>query len=714
MNFFRKKNNSIHLEGDGNIIVQGSNGSKVFSLNLNDKESVEAFFLKFDDSINQFADLIAELKSKTEHKEDVLRFEELIDEQVVIKKYFTFVKKASELTVNDILDTRTSSFQEYYYQRPIDKIIFETLLNKKSILIIGNSLSGKTRAVYEVLRKEEFKDHLILTPRIINDFIDFPKFENIDLFRNSEKEKIIFLDDVHAFFQKENANNFLRNIIRNGITIIATCMTGPEYDLFDGAAEAKNKEGFELIEIGKMKEADLEKLDATVLKMEKDGFDGNIGSLLLSLQKMTDRYTQLKNNNSENITKLALTILDILKAFYFSANFEGKSAYSIEKIKGFYLRQINKKTVKSFTSQIEKEIHEKILKEDYENIIRNWDNAVKKLSSTYRDLNFIEKQKGELLRIEEVYFDKKVFAPDYSSEEITENIFNLYPSERERRDFGFYVQTRQFNILIAKATTYEDALAIFKRMKKEKIKPNEVTFSSLIKHTKSDPKAAITLFFESYTYEFLNPFDNRFITSFFKYFDYISLLEKYADRIIANGDPVIVYYATALERQQTDKAKSLALKLLEDVKIKNSNYYNLLGNLSKTNNVEDSIQYYLKAASLEKKTKRRAKYYHNIANLLYEQNKVEEFGKAIDYCNRALIYNKNFDYSKKLLLLLTVIETKNDDLISKLNALLKRFAYNQKKEYLKIISELEQIPEMEDKIQLLKDEIYPQNKKITP
>ncbi|NOQ24678.1 MAG: hypothetical protein GQ564_04880 [Bacteroidales bacterium] len=1172
------KENSIGLEGNGNVIVQDSNGTTIYSLNINDKEDIE-------------------------------------NEQLIIKQNFNIVTSAKNLSVANILDIRANSYQKFYHERSTDDEIFNALIADQSVLIIGNSLSGKTRAVYEVLKKEEFKDYLVIIPEIVNDFIDFPKFENINLFANSEKKKIIFLDDIHLFFQKENANYFIHNILRNGITIIATCMTGPEFDIFLESVESKVDEQFELIEIPKIQKDIIEHFDTLNLKIEKDRFDGNIGSLFLSLNVMKKRYQKLVKSKQDGTVKLALTILEILKALYFSANFEQKSAYSTDKMKDFYFRKIDKKSIKSFTSQMQQQIYEKILKEDYENITRNWEDAVDLLRSTYTDLNFIEKH-GNLIRIEEVYFEKGIFAGNYSSQDITHDIFQLYTSIEERQKFGFYVKTRQFSILISKARNYKEAFSIYKKMQQEKIKPdevtfntlinkapdfetgkafleemakkginpdevtfnslinkapdfetgkaflvemtnkginpdevtytslinkapdfetakafleemankginpdkitfnslinkapdfetgkiflvemvnkgispnevtfnslinkmpdfetgkaflvemankginpdevtfnslinkapdfetgkafleematkgikpdeitfnslinkapdfetgkafleemaskgikpnevtftslinkapdfetgkafleematkgikpdevtfnslinkapdfetgkafleemaikgikpdevtfnslinkapdfetgkaflvemenksispdevtfnslinkapdfetgkaflvemvnkgispneitfnnlinktsdfetakaflvemenkginpnevtfntlinkapdfetgkaflvkmvnkgispnkvtytnlinkapdfetgkafleemankgispdevtfnslinktpdfetakaflvemenkgispdevtftslinkapdfetgkaflvematkgikpNEVTFNSLIKLTKSDPQSAINHFFENYQYNFLEHFDNKFITSFFEYFDYIAFIQKYFSTIINTNDNIIFLYAIALEKQHTEKDRDLALSLLKNIKDENSDYYNILANLYRNISTEKSIELYAEAAKLETHKKNKAKYYHSIASLIYEQNLVDKFKTAIEYCNKALECNTNFDYSKKLLTFLTAICIQESLFIGEINILIKRFGYNKKTMLKKIINELENHNKMENRIELLINE----------
>jgi tetratricopeptide (TPR) repeat protein len=262
-----------------------------------------------------------------------------------------------------------------------------------------------------------------------------------------------------------------------------------------------------------------------------------------------------------------------------------------------------------------------------------------------------------------------------------------------------------FTSLINKAPDFETGKAFLEEMATKGIKPNEVTFTTLIKLTKSDPQSAINHFFENYQYDFLEYFDNKFITSFFEYFDYIAFIQKYFSTIINTNDNIIFHYAVTLEKQHTEKDRDLALSLLKNIKDKNSNYYNILANLYRDISTEKAIELYKEAAKLEAQEKNKAKYYHNIASLIYEQNLIDKFETAIEYCNKALECNKNFDYSKKLLTFLTVICIQESQFIGEINILIKRFGYNKVKILREIINELKKHNKMENKIELLINEI---------
>jgi hypothetical protein len=395
------------------------------------------------------------------------------------KEYLLFMKRGHDITVADILDNRRHTYNEFYYKRKIDQDIYASLQSGKSMVLVGNSLSGKTRAVYELFKRDEFQYDLIFSPKLVEDFRKFPSLHEFLPSRRPEERVVVFLDDINTFYTKKNFDEFVKELLRNDIIVVATCMTGPEYQLFLERSENKVQELLTTYEIPKIDKAIISSLDQLAIDIEKENFDGNIGSLFLGLTVMKNRYNYLWSNKSDPTIQLALTILDILKAFYYASNFEQKSAYKIEKVKDYYYRKKGRLSSRSFTNQLQKQIYENLLTQEMEQLEFNWQNAVDLLKSTYTDLNFIEEQQ-DLLKIEDAYFEKNVVARYYKIRNISSDIFRLYPDETTRKEFGFYVKTGVFNVLIAKARDYQESLSILEKMYQERIHPNAATFTSLI------------------------------------------------------------------------------------------------------------------------------------------------------------------------------------------------------------------------------------------
>jgi hypothetical protein len=71
--------------------------------------------------------------------------------------YFKTVKSSDTLEPGDIFVSRkrARTNADFYWQRETDERILATLQKNESLLILGNSLAGKTRALFEALKKLE-------------------------------------------------------------------------------------------------------------------------------------------------------------------------------------------------------------------------------------------------------------------------------------------------------------------------------------------------------------------------------------------------------------------------------------------------------------------------------------------------------------------------------------------------------------------------------
>ncbi len=748
------------------------------------------------------------LKSLTESRKPKEKLTKLKTEKIE-NEYFEFSKKVKDITVVDILDQRAHTYREFYHKREIDDAIYNRLKDNKSILLIGNSLSGKTRAIFELLKKEAFQDYYIIKPELTN----FERFPFDQLPENTENT-IVFLDDIDKFYDKKNinpTNSVIKKLMRNKVIFIATCRTGPEhktfsnqagkdlYDKFDGEIKIPNKIDKDTI-IENIKKESIE-----IDENDEKNFDGNIGSLFLPLTIMKKRYRDLWKSGKK-VKKIAIEILDILKAFYVAGNYKNKSSYDIKKIKDYHYRMKNYKP-RGVMTQIQRELF-KLRKPEIQKFDDHWKDAVDLLRSAEFKLHFVEEIEGQL-RIEEAYFDKKVVAPDYRNINIYYDIEQYYPNKQERQEKGFFAKLRAFNIAISQAKTYQEALKLFKKMKTEKIKPDVITFNSLIKlagdlktaeallekmktekikpdvitfttliekardlktaeallekmktekikpdvitfttliEKARDLKTAEALLekmktekikpnvitfnsliklagdlktaealLEKMKTEKIKPDVITFTTLIEKArdlktaeallekmktekikpdvitfrtlanipnLDHLLFIRKYVKDIVKLGDDWrLKYFAAALERKYSIESRDLAFMLLDKVKIKDSSYFNLVANLYRRENKTKALEFYLKAAELEKNQNKKAKYYHNIAQFIYQYEDIES---ALNYCQKALFYNANFAYSKILLLCLLACKSDPKELIHSLNVKIEELNMNRKKALLKI------------------------------
>ena len=213
-----------------------------------------------------------------------------------LKGSYTFIGKSSSLTPEVVLGIRP--FGKYYYRRKEDDLIDESLRNKKNLLIIGPPLSGKSRAVYEALINLPEPQNLIV-PRckdINPETLLFPK-----------NTKIIVIDDLHKFVEKQNLEYLLNASIQNSITIVATCRSAMEYK------KVKHKIDLEtifenIIELPEISSKVGEEIAKEVKKdWGKVKFNGTVGSIFMPLAEIERRF-----NECNNIEKTILRALGSL------------------------------------------------------------------------------------------------------------------------------------------------------------------------------------------------------------------------------------------------------------------------------------------------------------------------------------------------------------------------------------------------------------------
>ncbi|HAS42701.1 MAG TPA: hypothetical protein DCS93_19630 [Microscillaceae bacterium] len=389
-----------------------------------------------------------------------------------------------------IMDTRKKFHQDFYYQRPFDEHIFELAMDDKNLLLIGNSLAGKTRAIYELIKKLAITrpQTQILFP--LN--VSVKKNQPLSIPKITGHRHIAFIEDIDDYYKsnnerRQNYDFVIKELVRNDVQMFATCRTGPEYQSYKKEAHSKVKELFEVVKVDKINQADLnqfqERLDLDIERPRK--FDGNIGSLFMKIQKMKDRYETLahhaKNVDDDvtNVTKIAHEILKALKAFYYSSNYFQKNEYSRELVQDYTLRRLlgkfasDKKVLNEFQLKLNRatqpppELHK---------FKANFDYALEYLRSDDDHLNFIEL--GKTIKTEEVYLETLV--SDYPPARIMKHISDLYDADGEQQKFGFFVKVLNFNKMIADESSYKERLNLFKRMKQQQIKPDADTFALLI------------------------------------------------------------------------------------------------------------------------------------------------------------------------------------------------------------------------------------------
>lgn len=221
--------------------------------------------------------------------------------------YSVIWKNTRKLSPKEILGERPC--EEYYMERSVDELIQNKLEAKQNILIVGQPLSGKTRAVYNAF-KNTGKKHFVLIPRSV----PMPVFQiPTDYF--FRKNKIIFIDDLQHYIEKQDNYHLLfRQAQLKNLPVIAACHSGKEFTKVKNKLTEQNLNidiifGSGVAEVEKIS-ADTGKQVAEKLGMKWDSikFNGTIGSIFMRLSEMERRF-----DTCDIIEK---TVLRVLRNLY--------------------------------------------------------------------------------------------------------------------------------------------------------------------------------------------------------------------------------------------------------------------------------------------------------------------------------------------------------------------------------------------------------------
>jgi len=402
-------------------------------------------------------------------------------------KYFYPSVQIIDITSDHIMDIRAKGCKDFYFDRDFDAELLDLALEGENILLLGNSLAGKTRATFELIKKIalQYPDTNIIFPKNIP-----IKKGTIKIPVKEDCKNIAFIEDIDDHYKndknvKKRYDAMIKALVRARVQIFATCRTGPEYKEFKRISTSKVREVFKKIMVGKVKREVVLRFDESIIgNIDQSEFDGNIGSIFMDIQKMKDRYTDLHNADTEE-AEVAIKIMRALKTFYFASNFTRKSAYDAEAIKDYCLRLCVSKNAspnKLFNNTIAEQFgnQEKIkLSKEIEGFGKILNAALLLLESDEDNLNFI-RQVSNRLEVEEVYLEKIV---KYSPFKLIKDIDRLYDALGEKKKNGFYVKTNNYNKLL-KDLSYYAAKNLFYEMRRKGVVPNADSYSFLIE--KSD------------------------------------------------------------------------------------------------------------------------------------------------------------------------------------------------------------------------------------
>ncbi|MCX6831255.1 MAG: hypothetical protein NT028_03860 [candidate division Zixibacteria bacterium] len=209
----------------------------------------------------------------------------------------------SQLRPEDLLVDR--DYRKYFFRRPEDDRIKSALDVGRNVLVLGESLSGKTRSVYEALKQ---------LPKIYWLYLFRKNLMSLDKYRYPGRpidgyHRFFVIEDLQSFVKVPNFATVLSDAIEHKVQIVATCQSGIERE---GVVKQMGDKGLSLeflfdstygrgttIRLG---EIALEKAKqiAGDVGITQYHFNGMIGSIFEPLFKMQQRYVSC-NANEKNV-----------------------------------------------------------------------------------------------------------------------------------------------------------------------------------------------------------------------------------------------------------------------------------------------------------------------------------------------------------------------------------------------------------------------------
>jgi len=222
---------------------------------------------------------------------------------------------------------RDSNSKDHYFPRQVDLQLDERLHRSGWVMVEGHPLAGKTRAVFEAIKRLMDKGcSVAVWPFRIPDHSDQPL---IPPACPETDYCIVWIDDIDARFRDlvkqgystNEINNFLERIADAGAILAATIRTGPTYydfrhrfGLYDHLWD--KLESFPIHRLEGLEEKEFTAwYRSTFATNLPDNFDHHPGSLFLNLEAMGDRWRNMDKIASEH--KLTLDVgraKDILRA----------------------------------------------------------------------------------------------------------------------------------------------------------------------------------------------------------------------------------------------------------------------------------------------------------------------------------------------------------------------------------------------------------------
>jgi tetratricopeptide (TPR) repeat protein len=241
-----------------------------------------------------------------------------------LEAYYKIIwKKSSELQPDEVMDIRgkpVHGFREYYYERPADQIIRTKLMDSQSILIVGHPLAGKTRALYQALTTGPKPLDVIIPELTDVNPVDFQIPRRLTPWRRA----VLLLDDLDKYLEKQNMTYLIQEFIRAGVVLAATCRAGFELQKVEHVLDREMVLFGELVPIPRVDREAASDIARQVGQELPPSFDGNVGSILLRLDAMRDRYGQAD--------AVEQGMLRALKRLYLAGVYREREVFSLARV----------------------------------------------------------------------------------------------------------------------------------------------------------------------------------------------------------------------------------------------------------------------------------------------------------------------------------------------------------------------------------------------
>jgi len=242
-----------------------------------------------------------------------------------VRNYYSVVwRKSSKLRHKDILGERP--YNQYYFERSEDRRLKNLVEGKNNVLIVGPPLMGKSRLVFEQLKKLR-KSVDVLVPRPVNmPNLVFPSHFRV------WRDRLIFIDDLQFFVEKQDNYHLIFNHAKeNGISIITTCHSGQQFrkvknKMIEQGIDIDNLFRDNIIELPRVN-PEIGKSIAEKLGMKWDNvkFNGTIGSIFMRLSEMERRFDKCSN--------IEKTILLSIRKMYITGLYSNNNVFDLDLLK---------------------------------------------------------------------------------------------------------------------------------------------------------------------------------------------------------------------------------------------------------------------------------------------------------------------------------------------------------------------------------------------